>query len=118
MEASSNSFHLDSIFQLPIKMSGFWEEPNNTSVLNCISQFYQTESDLQELPDNMNSSIHESHNEPSHVTNKSNSSSGTADKREPITNSMDRKKIISEGSSSMTSAQSKVIKYSLPIHMA
>ncbi|CAN4099149.1 unnamed protein product [Withania somnifera] len=90
MEANSNSFHLDSIF-LPINRSGFFEEPNNT----CIPQFYQPVSQ----------------SEPSHVTNKSNSSSVvTAHKRENrelVTYSMDRKKIISKGSSSTTSAQSK-----------
>ncbi|KAM3374487.1 transcription factor isoform X1 [Capsicum galapagoense] len=101
MEANSNSFHLDSLY-LPIKMSTFLEEPDNTSLPNCISQFYQTESNLQEFPVNMSSS---------HVTNKSNSSS-VADKREnkePITNSVDTKRN-SEGSSCMTSAQSKNVK--------
>ncbi|CAN4100611.1 unnamed protein product [Withania somnifera] len=111
MEANSNSIHLQSIFQLPIKMSGYLEEPNNTRLPNCIPQCYQPESNVQELFVNMSTSVHESHNEPSHVTNKSNSSSViTADKRELITNSMDRKKFISEGSSSMTSAQSKNVK--------
>lgn len=109
MEANSNSFHLDSLY-LPIKMSTFLEEPDNTSLPNCISQFYQTESNLQEFPVSMSSS---------HVTNKSNSSS-VADKREnkePITNSVDTKRN-SEGSSSMTSAQSKVMKYFIHFHLS
>ncbi|MCE5166449.1 hypothetical protein HAX54_019618 [Datura stramonium] len=78
-------------------MSGFLEEPNNTTTV----QFYQPEPNyLQQLPISMSNS---------HVTNKSNSSSVTADKREAILASMqDGKRNISEGSSSMTSAQSKV----------
>lgn len=90
MEDNTNSFHLDSVFHL---------QPNNTSsntVPNCISQFY-----FQDLPLNMTSEL-------SHVTNKSNSSSLTAHKREnmqPFTNS----KRNNEGSSSLCSAQSKVI---------
>ncbi|XP_015164223.1 transcription factor bHLH137, partial [Solanum tuberosum] len=75
MEANSNSFHLDSIFHVPIKLSGFLEEPNNmtcsTVLPNCVSQFY-----LQELSVNMSNNVHEiSQNEPSHVTNKTISSS-------------------------------------------
>ncbi|XP_059300102.1 transcription factor bHLH137-like isoform X1 [Lycium ferocissimum] len=109
----SNSFHLDSVF-LPIEMSGFFEEPNNTrsTVPNLISQFYQPESNLQQLPVNM-SSVHEisCHNEPSHVTNKSNSSSVTdkRESREPIT-PMDRKRNSEGSNSSMTSAQSKNVR--------
>ncbi|KAJ8563330.1 hypothetical protein K7X08_031782 [Anisodus acutangulus] len=95
---NTNSFH---------KMSGSFEEPNNTSsptVPNLISQFYQPESNLQQFPVNI-TSVHESHNEPSHVTNKNISSSVTNERenREPNTS----RKINSEGSSSMTSAQSK-----------
>ncbi|KAJ8559763.1 hypothetical protein K7X08_003821 [Anisodus acutangulus] len=91
-------------------MSVFLEEPNNTSsttVPNLISQFYQPESNLQQFPVNI-TSVHESHNEPSHVTNKINSSSVTDNKknREPITS----RKRNSEGSSSMTSAQSKNVR--------
>ncbi|XP_049410122.1 transcription factor bHLH137-like isoform X2 [Solanum stenotomum] len=75
MEANSNSFHLDSVFHVPINLSGFLEEPNNmtssTVLPNCVSQFY-----LQELSVNMSNNVHEiSQNEPSHVTNKTNSSS-------------------------------------------
>ncbi|KAK4719613.1 hypothetical protein R3W88_017951 [Solanum pinnatisectum] len=75
MEANSNSFHLDSVFHVPIKMSSFLEEPNNitssTVLPHCVSQFY-----LQELSVNMSNNVHEiSHNEPSHLTNKTNSSS-------------------------------------------
>ncbi|XP_015078750.1 transcription factor bHLH137-like isoform X1 [Solanum pennellii] len=75
MEANSNSFHVDSVFHVPIKMSGLLEEPNNitssSTLPNCVSQFY-----LQELSVNMSNNVHEiSHNEPSHVTNKTNSSS-------------------------------------------
>lgn len=91
MEDNTNSFHLDSVFHL---------QPNNTSsntVPNCISQFY-----FQDLPLNMTSEL-------SHVTNKSNSSSLTAQKREnmqPFTNS----KRNNEGSSSLCSAQSKNVR--------
>ncbi|KAH0749778.1 hypothetical protein KY290_029010 [Solanum tuberosum] len=75
MEANSNSFHLDSVFHVPIKLSGFLEEPNNmtssTVLPNCVSQFY-----LQELSVNMSNNVHEiNQNEPSHVTNKTISSS-------------------------------------------
>ncbi|XP_055831926.1 basic helix-loop-helix protein 80-like [Solanum dulcamara] len=81
---STNSSHLDSVL-LPIKISGFLEEPNNMTssrVPNCISQYY-----LQELPLNMSNSVNESYTE----------------NMQP----MDAKRNISEGSSSHCSAQSK-----------
>lgn len=132
----NNPFLLDSVFlpSSPIKMPGFFEEPNNSCIVqNCFSQFYQPE-----FPTNV--TVHEnsycldqttnvtttntlSHDEPNSVTNNSRSSisldidsSSVTDKIESgnnkpnVTTPMDKKRKSREGSSSMTSAHSKNVK--------
>lgn len=108
----NNPFLLDSVFlpTSPIKMSGFFEEPNNSCI---VQQFYQ-----QEFPSNLIS-----HENSFCLDPKSSSSisldmdaSSVTDKIESGINNnkanvspLDKKRKSSEGSSSMTSAHSKVI---------
>ncbi|KAL3342528.1 hypothetical protein AABB24_026522 [Solanum stoloniferum] len=120
----NNPFLLDSVFlpTSPIKMSGFFEEPNNSCIVqNCFPQFYQ-----QEFPSNLilreNSFCHDqTMNDPNSLyTNKSSSclslnidSSSVTDKIESGNNNkanvslLEKKRKSSERSSSMTSAHSK-----------
>lgn len=113
---------LDSVFlpSSPLKMSGFFEEPNNSCVVqNCFSQFYQPEFPTNNVNVNENSYCLDQN---TNVTNKSSSSisldmdsSSVTDKMESgnnkpnVTSPMDKKRKSREGSSSMTSANSKVI---------
>nr|AFM30927.1 basic helix-loop-helix [Solanum lycopersicum] len=106
----NNPFLLDSVFlpTSPIKMSGFFEEPNNSCI---VQQFYQ-----QEFPSNLIS-----HENSFCLDPKSSSSisldmdaSSVTDKIESGINNnkanvspLDKKRKSSEGSSSMTSAHSK-----------
>ncbi|XP_019235553.1 PREDICTED: transcription factor bHLH137 isoform X2 [Nicotiana attenuata] len=128
----TNPFLLDSVFlpSSPIKMSGFLEEPNNSIVQNCFTQFYQPES-FQQLPTanvighessyclDQSTNVTLSQNELNSVTNNSSSSvsldmdsSSVTDKIEsgnkPNFIPMDKKRKSREGSSSMSSAHSKV----------
>lgn len=116
----NNPFLLDSVFlpTSPIKMSGFFEEPNNSCIVqNCFPQFYQ-----QEFPSNL--ILHENSfcldqtmNDPKSSSSISldMDSSSVTDKIESGNNNkanfspLDKKRKSSEGSSSMTSAHSKVI---------
>ncbi|KAM3381516.1 transcription factor like isoform X2 [Capsicum galapagoense] len=111
---------LDSVFlpSSPLKMSGFFEEPNNSCVVqNCFSQFYQPEFPTNNVIVNENSYCLDQN---TNVTNKSSSSisldmdsSSVTDKIESgnnkpnVTSPMDKKRKSREGSSSMTSANSK-----------
>ncbi|KAF3677878.1 Transcription factor bHLH74 [Capsicum annuum] len=111
---------LDSVFlpSSPLKMSGFFEEPNNSCVVqNCFSQFYQPEFPTNNVNVNENSYCLDQN---TNVTNKSSSSisldmdsSSVTDKMESgnnkpnVTSPMDKKRKSREGSSSMTSANSK-----------
>ncbi|CAN4085471.1 unnamed protein product [Withania somnifera] len=131
----NNPFVLDSAFlpSSPIKMPGFFEEPNNSCIVqNRFSQFYQPEFPsnvilhansycLDQTTNVTTTSL--SHDDPNSVTYNSSStisqdmdSSSVTHKIESgnnkpnLTTPMDKKRKSREGSSSMTSAHSKNVK--------